>query len=258
LGILGLLLVILSVGMIVIFAAAGRNRPGHNIREIPAFTRLRRAVGLAVEVGTRLHISLGRGSFLGIQNGAALAGLEMADRITRAASISDRPPVATAGEGILGILAQDTLQNVYRSLGIESQYDPSSAQVTGLTPFSYAAGTLPLMEEGQVSASLLSGHFGAEAALIADAAERSGTLIIGGSDNLAGQAVLFAVGQEPLIGEEVYAGSAYLGAGTIQEASLRMQDVLRWVVIVVIILGGFLKLSGLDQVIASVVEGFQP
>ena len=31
-------------------------------RDIPAFTRLRQAVGLVVEDGSRLHISLGRGA----------------------------------------------------------------------------------------------------------------------------------------------------------------------------------------------------
>ncbi len=257
-GILGLLLILVSFGLIVILAAAGRNRPGRHLREIPAFTRLRRAVGLAVEVGTRLHISLGRGNFLGTQNAAAFSGLVMADRIVRAASISDRPPVATAGEGILGILAQDNMRGVYRALGVESQYDPNSAQITGLTPFSYAAGTIPLIHDGQVSANLLSGHFGGEAALIADAAERSGSLVIGGSDSLPGQAVLYAVAQEPLIGEEVFAGGAYLGAGAIHEASLRTQDILRWLLIVAILLGAILKFTGLSQVISGILEGLQP
>jgi hypothetical protein len=96
-GFFGLLLILLSFSLIVVFAAAGRNRPGRHLRELPAFTRLRRAVGLAVEVGTRVHISLGRGDLLGTQNAAAFSGLVMADRIARAASISDRPPVATAG-----------------------------------------------------------------------------------------------------------------------------------------------------------------
>ncbi len=257
-GIFGFLLILVSFGLIVIFAAAGRNRPGRHLREIPAFTRLRRAVGLAVEVGTRVHISLGRGDFLGTQNMAAFSGLVMADRIARAASISDRPPVVTAGEGTLGILAQDTMRGVYRALGVESQFDPNSAQITGLTPFSYAAGSMPLIQDGQVSANLLSGHFGGEAALIADAAERSGSLVVGGSDSLPGQAVLYAVAQDPLIGEEVFAGGAYLGAGSIHEASLRTQDILRWLLVALIILGAILKVTGLSQFIDGILEGLQP
>ncbi len=182
----------------------------------------------------------------------------MADRIARAASISDRPPVVTTGEGTLSILAQDTMRGVYRALGVESQFDPNSAQITGLTPFSYAAGSMPLIQDGQVSANLLSGHFGGEAALIADAAERSGSLVVGGSDSLPGQAVLYAVAQDPLIGEEVFAGGAYLGAGSIHEASLRTQDILRWLLVALIILGAILKVTGLSQFVDGILEGLQP
>ncbi len=257
-GLLGLLLVLISFSLIVIFAAAGRHRPGQRLREILAYTRLRRAVGLAVEVGSRLHISLGRGGVVGVQNAAALAGLAMADRIARAASISDRPPVATSGDGSLAILSQDTLRSAFRTLGVEGQFNPTSAQVTGLTPYSYAAGVIPVIHDQQVSASLLSGHFGGEAALIAEAAERNGSLVIGGSDNLPGQAVLYATAQEPLLGEEVFAGGAYLGAGAIHESSLRMQDVLRWLLVLVLLLGALFKLTGIDRVITGALEGFMP
>jgi hypothetical protein len=52
------------------------------------------------------------------------------------------------------------------------------------------------------------------------------------------------VAQEPLIGEEFFAGGAYLGAGPAHTASLRMQDILRWVVVSLIVLGAILKLTG--------------
>ncbi len=257
-GILALLFVLLSFGFLVIFAAAGHNQPGRNLRDLPAFTRLRRAVGLAVEMGTRFHVSLGRGNFLGTENAAAFAGLSMLDRISRAASISDRPPLTTVGEGTLVMLAQDTARSAYRALGVESQYDPNSGQLTGLTPFSYAAGVIPLIQDSQVSANLLSGHFGSEAALIADAAERSGSVVIGGTESLPGQAVLYAAAQEPLIGEEVFAGGAYLGAGVVHEASLRVQDVFRWLIIVLILLGAVLKITGLDQLLKGILQGILP
>jgi len=53
--------------------------------------------------------------------------------------------------------------------------------------------------------------------------------------------VLFAAAQEPLIGEELYAAGAYLKSGPIHIASLRAQDVLRWVLIFAILLGAILK-----------------
>ena len=241
----GLVIVIVFAGLMIIFAVAGRKAPWRNLREIRAFSRLRRAVGLAVEAGTRLHVSLGRGGIIGPENGPALVGFSMLERITRAASISDRPPVATSGESVLSILTQDTLHSTYRTMGVEHEYQPGSAQLTGLTPFSYAAGAIPVIREGQVSANVLAGHFDSEVALLTDAGERAGGITIGGTDSLTGQAVLFAASQEPLIGEELFAGGAYLNAGPLHIASLRTQDIFRWALIVIILIGALARFFGI-------------
>jgi hypothetical protein len=240
-----LVIVIVFAGLMIIFAAAGRQHPGRNLREIHAFTRLRRAVGLAVEAGTRLHISLGRGGIIGPESGSALAGFSILERITRAASISDRPPVATSGDSVLSILSQDTLRGTYRAMGVEHEYKPESAQLTGLTPLSYAAGAMPVIRDGQVSANVLAGHFGSEVALLIDAGERAGSITIAGTDSLPGQAVLFAAAHEPLIGEELFAGGAYLGAGALHVASLRTLDVSRWTLIIVILIGALARFVGI-------------
>lgn len=241
---LGLGFVVIFVAAIIIFATASRSQPGRYLREVPAFARLGRAVGLAVEAGKRVHISLGRGSLNGIQVASALIGLTVLQRVARAASISDRPPVSTSGDATLAILSQDSLRGTYQAIGAANQYDPTAGQLTGLTPFAYAAGVLPVIYDQDVSANFLAGHFGGEVALITDAAERCGSLTLAGSDNLAGQAVLYASAQQPLIGEELYASGAYLQAGPLHIASLRAQDFLRWALAAAIIIGAVLKLIG--------------
>lgn len=241
-NILGFTFVLVFFGLMLAAAIVFRQREAPKLREIPAFTRLKRAIGLAVEAGSRLHISLGRGQMLSKQSAIGFVGLSILDRIGRSTSISDRPPVATSGEGALGILSQDTQRGAAKYLGVES--DPMRGRITGVTPFSYAAGTLSFIEEEEIGANLLIGSFGNEVALITDAAERKEGMTLGGTDNLTGQAVLFATAQEPLIGEETYAGGAYLGAGRMHIASLYAQDILRWVLIAVILIGAILKLFG--------------
>ncbi len=118
----------------------------------------------------------------------------------------------------------------YRAVNAENRYDPSLGQLTGLTPLSYTAGALPAIYDQQVSVNMLLGSFGSEVGLLADAAERTGSLTIGGSDNLPAQAVLFASTKEPLVGEELFAGGAYLQVNPMHTSSLIAQDVLRWVV----------------------------
>lgn len=241
--VVGLVFVLFSAGLIFAFLVFGR-RSKTLLREIPAFTRLRRAIGIAVETGERLHVSLGWGSLSDLPAGSSFVGFTILQRLGRTASVSDRPPVATSGEGSLALLSQESLRSTYSSIGEEAVYDPAAGRLTGLTPFSYAAGTLPVIFDEDVSANIMAGHFGSEVALLADAGERSGSLTIGGSDSLPAQAVLFVAAQEALIGEELYASGAYLRAGTTHLASLRAQDFLRWVVIAVILAGAVLKVAG--------------
>lgn len=243
-GLIGLAFLVIFFALMLVYTMQGRDHPRRHLRNIPAFARLRRGIGLAVEAGQRLHISLGYGGVSGVQGASALVGLSILQRVARTASISDRPPIITSGEGVLVILSQDTLRNALQSVGAENQYEPTAGQLSGLTPFSFAAGTLPVIYDQKVSINFLAGHFGDEVALITDAAERSGSLTLAGSDQIPAQAILYATAQEPLIGEELYAAGAYTQAGPMHLASLRVQDLFRWALVGIILAGAFLKLVG--------------
>lgn len=221
-----------------------RRKSGGVFRNIEAFNRLNRAVGHSVEGGTRLHISIGRGNLFTSRGGSALAGLAMLRHLSERTSQSDNPPIVTSGDASLAILSQDTLQAGYRAAGAEDQYRFTTGRLTGLTPFSFAAGTLPVMRDENVSANVVIGDLGSESALLVEAADRGDTDLIAASDNLSAQSVFYANSQDTLIGEELFAAGAYVGAGASHEASLQVQDVLRWLAILVILGGAVAKFLG--------------
>lgn len=242
-GLTGFGFVILSAILMASLAFL-RRKSTPVFREIPAFARLRKAIGLAVEEGSRLHISLGRGGLTTPQSAAELAGLEMLRRVAELTSASDRPPVATSGDGAVAILSQDALQASDQAV-LSSGHDVTAARLAGLTPFSYAAGTLLVMRDEEVSANILIGNFGIEVALLTDAAERENSSSLAASDNLPAQAILYASAQDALIGEELFAAGAYVKARPFHNASLIVQDSLRWLVVIAILVGAILKLAGL-------------
>lgn len=242
---LGFIFTLACLGLILFFLFYKRDLAKINLRGIQAFDHFRREVELAVEAGKRLHISLGRGNINDLQGGSAFIGLTILECCARAASNSDRPPIVTSGDGVITILSQDTLQYTYHNLATEERYDPTNARLTGLTPMAYATGAMPAIHDEYVSANIFAGHLGAEVALLTEAGERSQTLTVAGSDSLTGQAVLYATSDEPLLGEELYAAGAYLGASAVHEASLRMQDILRWALVVIIVIGAILNLLGI-------------
>ena len=125
------------------------------LREIPALAQLYRMLGLSVEDGTRLHVSLGYGSLLDARGGSALAGLAMLRHIAERTSVSDKPPVASTGDPVLGLLSQETLQAGYQAAGAEELYTSTTGRVTGLSPFGYAAGAMNMVFLPFVLASII-------------------------------------------------------------------------------------------------------
>jgi len=241
---IGLGLVVFAALLLLVLSLIKRKSPP-TWRVIPQLTKLSRAVDLSVEDGTRLFISLGRTSLLTPRAAAPLAGLGLLRHIAERTSLSDNPPVVVGGEASLALLAQDTLQAGYQSMGADDLYQPMSGRLSGMTPFSAAAGAMPIIRDENISASMLVGDFGVEAALLADAAERQNAFLLGASTDLSSQAALFASAQEPLIGEELFAANAYLDPGDSRSAALTVQDFLRWVIILVLLAGAVSKLIGL-------------
>jgi hypothetical protein len=240
---LGLALVILAAVLLAVFALIKRKSPPA-FREIAALTRLRKAAGLTVEDGTRLHVTLGHGKLVTPPGAASLAALGLLRQVAEQTSISDLPPVATSGDPLLSTLSQDTLKAAYRAAGIEELFDPNTGRLAGMSPFSYAAGAMSVNREEQVSTNVLIGDFGPEVGLLADSAERENATLIAAAADPAAQSILFASTNEPLVGEELFAMQAYVSEDSYQRASLQLQDILRWLVILFLVGAAGLKMLG--------------
>jgi len=241
---LGLVLAGLSAVLLVVLPRIRRGSPA-KLRTIPGLTRLYRAFGLSVEDGSRLLLALGGPSLLTRNGGSALAGLALLREVSQKASVSDRPPVAVAGDSALALLAQDTLHAGYREVGAAEYYQPVTGRLVGLTAFSSTAATMPILDDEQVSVAALIGHFGVEAGLLSEAAERSNVLLTGATGDPAGQAVLYATASEALIGEELFAAPAYFSGRPIPAAGLAVQDALRWLVIIGLLSAVVLRVLGI-------------
>jgi hypothetical protein len=149
----GLLFVILFIVLLGYFLALEKKGKRTILRRLSAFTIQEKTIKQAVEDGKGIHLSLGWGELDNLQGGSGLAGLDLLERISGKALLSDRPPIATSGNGTLMILSQQVLKSSYKEFGADSAYQPSYAQLTGLTPFSYASGALPIIRDKDIAAN---------------------------------------------------------------------------------------------------------
>ena len=128
---------------------------------------------------------------------------------------------------------------------MEQPFDINNGRLTGLTPFSYAAGVMRDIRDEGISTNVLIGNFGLEVGLLTEAADRQGAVVIAASDNLPAQAVLYAATADPIIGEELFAAGAYVQAGPLHASGLVVQDILRWLIIIALLIGAVLKVVGI-------------
>ncbi len=233
-GLAGLIFILFTVILLIGFSLL-KNKGEISLREISAFTKLNTALGTAVEDGTRIHFSLGSAEPTGARTAASFVSLSVLSRLAKLSASGDKPPLATSGNAALAILSQDNLKTAHHLAGADRQYQASAGRLTGITPFSYAAGTLFSIYDEDISTNIISGSFGSEIALLTDAAERTRSFTVSAADSLSAQAILYASAGEPLIGEELFASGAYLRAGRTHPISLQVQDILRWVIIAILL-----------------------
>jgi hypothetical protein len=241
--VIGLVTVIFFGSLIGIFwlLALRKGAKPRGLRRIEAFESLPATVGAAVETGHRIHISLGSGTIGEVSTAATISGLGVLDQVASVAAISDKPPIVTTADGAAMLLAQDTLRGVYNRQNASEQFDPLSAQVAGLTPLGFGASLPGVLDDEMVAGTVLIGSVGQEAVLLAEAGRRANLTTVAGSDLPAAQAVLFATADQPLIGEDLFAGSAYINRRPAHLASLRAQDWMRIIIGGLIVLGVLLK-----------------
>ena len=254
-GFTGIVIIVLFLGLMIFFSIINQDSKKRNIRPIPAYDKINQEINIAVEDGTQLHISLGRGGMTGPESASALAGLSILKQIIEKSSFCDHPPVASTGDAVISILAQDTIQGTSKAISVTDRLRNPSGELIGVTPFSYAAGSLSTIRDSNVSANIHTGWFGNEVIWFTTAGERQSSPTIAGAAQLPAQAVIYASASDPLIGEELYAGGAYLGAGKIHQASISAQDVIRWIIIVIILGSVLLNFLGIDTFIEDILAG---
>ncbi len=249
LQLMGLATVLFFGGLIFGFGLLARRKGAkpRGLRSIEPYDSLPATVGAAVETGRRIHISFGSGTVGEVSTAATIAGLSALDRVASVAAISDKPPVVTTADGTAMLLAQDTLRAVYRRQNASDHYDPLAVQVAGLTPLGFGAALPGLLKDETVAGTILIGSIGPETVLMAEAGRRGNVSIVAGSDQPAAQAMLFAMVDHPLIGEDLFAANAYINRSAAHLACLRAQDWMR--VIIAVIIGGGVVATLLGEVL---------
>lgn len=242
---LGFLVVLFSaIGMLAFSRKKSRSIRQQHFRKIVAIARLRGSVGLSVEDGSRVHVSLGNGDLTEATNPSAMVGLDTLHRIGQLSFTSDQPPVCTSGNGGFTLLSKDVLHTVAGETNTRDTYNADHGHLTGINPLAYALGAMEVMAKPGVKTNVLMGSYGPEVGFLTTTAEENDAFTLAASDSIVAQSVFMATTRDVLFGEELYAVPAYLVHRAASVGSLRMQDILRYLIGAVLVVGTLFKLIG--------------
>lgn len=207
------------------------------LRPLTGYTALAGQLGRAIESGRRLHVSLGRATLIGAANPTSIAATSVLYRLAKDGCANATPPLTTLGEGTLLPLAQANVRYACDEVGRPDGLEATAVQFIApdSAPFVYAAGVTTVIQQDRIASNVLVGRFGPEVAIMAEAASRQEMGQVIGTDDPVALALATAVTSNVLIGEELFVAPAYLEGRPSQLASVQLQDVLRWLIILTIL-----------------------
>lgn len=235
-----------------------------SLRPIPGYDVLKRLVAQAAEAGQPVHLSLGIAGIGDQATADTMAGLTVLEYLADRAAVSANPPIVTLANPTALPVAQDILRRAYRRHGYPEEFDPARVRFiapdptlnTGVSPnpslyasgqndaFAYAAGTMRLLTRQKLVANVMVGRFGDEFLLLSETGARHQLNQIGGTSAVRVLPFVYTSVASPLLGEEIFAGGAYLANHPAHVSSLFAQDGMRWFLIAALVIAILLRSVG--------------
>jgi hypothetical protein len=211
------------------------------VRRIPGIDAIEEAIGRATEMGRSVLYIPGIQDIDDIQT---IAGLVILESVARLTARYETPITVPVTYPIPFTIAQEMVKGGYLHAGRPDQYDATSVRFVSPEQFAYVASVTGIMLRDKPAAHIFMGSFYAESLLLAETGFSTGAIQVAGTANVH-QLPFFVVACDyTLIGEELYAASAYLSGEPKLVGGLKGADLIKIVIIVLILVGCVLETTG--------------
>jgi hypothetical protein len=242
-----ILLILLVAGYVFMEQARlGRSFP---VRKIPAFDAIEEAIARSVEMGRPVHTTFGFGSISSSMAPQYVAGLGVLAHVARLCGKYGARLIATLGVPEVIATTEEIVREGYYSAGRPELFDPAY-NVRYLTDqqFAYASAVQATIVRENVGANIVVGPFYAESLIFMEAGNMVGAFQIAGTARETQIPFFVLVADYSFIGEEIFAAGALASGDKETLASIRAQDIGKFISIILIVLGVIMLLGGFKLV----------
>jgi hypothetical protein len=229
-----LIFTVLFCGAVIVLIQQARAGRELYVRPIPGLAAVDEAIGRATEMGRPILFVPG----LGVTGDVAtLAAFTMLGRVAKkTAEYQTRVRVPCYDPMVMTIL-QDVVKSAYLDAGYPEMYHQDDVFFVTQDQFSYVAAVNGMMIRERPATNFYIGKFYAESLILAETGNYAGSIQIAGTDEITQIPFFVAACDYTLIGEELYAASAYLSREPPLLGTLKGQDWGKAAVVLMIVLG---------------------
>jgi hypothetical protein len=226
---------------VLYFIAEGQAGKKPFVRRIPGIDAIEEAIGRATEMGRPVLFVPGISDIDEIQT---VAGLVILESVARLTARYETPIVVPVPYPIPFAIAEEMVKSGYLRAGRPEAYDPDAVRFVSPEQFAYVAAVTGIMMRDQPAAVLYMGAFYGESLMLAETGHASGAIQVAATANVPQLPFFVAACDHTLIGEELFAASAYLSGEPRLVGSLKGADVMKLLIVGLILVGCLLETFG--------------
>ncbi len=225
---------LLIAGSVIFFIAHAKRGKKLFIRKIAGLEAIDEAIGRATEMGRPILFIPGINDMDDVQT---IAGITLLGRVAKVVADYDIKINMPVARSIVMTVGRETIKEAYVGAGRPDAYSDDMVHYITDEQFGYVAAVDGIMVREKPATCFYLGAFFAESLILAETGNSVGAIQIAGTAMPAQLPFFVAACDYTLIGEELFAASAYLSNEPKQLGSLKGQDVGKFMAMIVIALG---------------------
>jgi len=233
-----LVLLLIFSAAVLLYIQSAKSGEGLFLRKLAGLEAVEEAVGRATEMGKPVLFVPGIQELDEIQT---IAGLSILGRVARITAQYDTPLVVPVLYPLALAAAGEVVKGAYLDSGRPDSYKPEMIRYVAGEQFAYVAAVNGIMLREKPAACVYMGAFYAESLLLAETGFAAGAIQISGTANPEQLPFFIAACDYTLMGEELFAASAYLSKEPLLLGSLKGQDLIKILLVACIIIGVFFE-----------------
>lgn len=216
------------------------------VRPIAGLQAVDNAIGRATEMGKPILYSSGLGK---MERVATMASMNILSSVAEKTAEYNTPLIFPNYDPVVMATAQEVVFEAYSKAGHPDAFNPDNIFFVTQSQFGYAAAVDGIITRQKPATNLFFGTFEAEALILAETGNSVGALQIAGTDSTIQLSFFIVACDFTLIGEELFVASGYLTQDPQILGSIKGQDILKALVVILILIGGIAGLLGFTWVI---------